>query len=256
MKNTGRYLLFLLVLFGFINKVNAVCDSKARLELSTAASNVTMDYEIETFVFDIDGNIHRELNPSDIEISETSSYQLDERVVLKISNVTDKIFVALYSEEENINEEYHYKDLENGTLVYNVPDTLIIRHFTLTIYSESLDCEMEELRKIEVATPKYNDYFEEGVCQNNNASYCNKYVTTDVSISESEYRRLLDEYMKNMEIPDEEENPTQNNKEDNSKKVILYSVGIVIIVVLLVLVIVSIFKRRKRTKEMESMRGV
>ena len=255
MKNTGRYLLFLLVLFGFINKVNAVCDSKARLELSTAASNVTMDYEIETFVFDYEGNIHPELKPSDIEISETSSYQLDERVVLKVSNVTDKIYVALYSEEDNINEEYHYKDLEDGTLIYDVPDTLIIRHFTLTVYSEALECESEELRKIEIATPKYNDYFEEGVCQNNDASYCNKYVTTDVSISESEYMRLLEEYMKNMEIPDEEETNTQVSKENNSKKII-YSIGIVIILVLLILVIVGIFKRRKRTKELESMRGV
>ena len=234
----------LLFMLGIITEVNAECSNKERLEISTAASNISMDYKLETLVIDFKGEFHPEIDPSQVELSETSEYRYYDKITLNANNISDKVYVVLRSDDGDINREFHYSDLDNGSLVYEVPDTLIIRHYTLTIYSELSNCLNEELRKIEVATPKYNDYFEEGICRNNNATYCNKYVTTDVSISSDEYNRLIDEYMQN-ENNNNSSNEQQSNEPTKEKNKFIYDIVIAICLCLVVVIIIVIVKRKK-----------
>ena len=251
MKRVCEYELFFLVLFFcLIFKVSAVCDNNTRIELSSAASNVTMNYTIEQLVVDSLDRVHPEIDPKDVELSETSKYRFYDRVTLNVNNISDKIWVVLTSDDNDINKEYHYSDLSDGSISYKVPDTEIIRHYTLTIYSEAYGCENEELRQIQVATPMYNPMADEGVCDGNNANYCNTYVTSEVSISEDEYNRLLDEYInRNENIENNNVDDKKKEEENNNRKNInIMLVGVCIVLVLAIIIV--IVRRRKKMKDL------
>ena len=85
-------------MFFSLDKVNASCDNKTQLEINTASSNVSMDYSVETNVIDLDGNVHPELSAKDITLSETSEYSLRDKIIMKVNNTTDKVYVVFYGE--------------------------------------------------------------------------------------------------------------------------------------------------------------
>ena len=236
MKIYKKIVVSFFFLFVGINVIYAECDNNTRLEINTAASKVTMDYNLETVVVDMDGNVHKEINPNDIEVSEASEFAYHDQLTLRIFNVTDKIYVVLRSEEENLNQEYHFNDLENGSLTYEIPDNLSIRHFKLTIYSDVSECINEELRVIDVTTPMYNKFADLEICENNNANYCKKYVTTEVDIT--------DDYYAKQEIGEENE-----EKQDKKQNNIWYIIGIGVVFLLICLIVVTIVIKRNHKKK-------
>ena len=54
MKIVSRLLIIISVVFFNILNVNAKCDDKTQLEINTAASNVSMDYNTVTNVIDLE----------------------------------------------------------------------------------------------------------------------------------------------------------------------------------------------------------
>ena len=158
MKKINIVIVFIIMYLININVVFAeACDNKTQVEINTAASNVTMNYEIETKVMDFNNNVHEELDPNEVEIKEYGgSYYLEDFITLKVENITDKIYVEFSSIADNINIIYHYEDLDNGSFTYQLDSNDRIRDFTLTIYSNIGECLGEEVNKIELTTPKYN----------------------------------------------------------------------------------------------------
>ena len=91
MKKIGIYVVFLSFLsFLCVDKVNAECDNRTQLEINTASSSVSMNYDMETLVIDKNNKVHPELSPNDIEYSEVSEYTTIDQVTVNIQNVTDK----------------------------------------------------------------------------------------------------------------------------------------------------------------------
>ncbi len=249
MKRLNIIVFILMIgLLGVNNVFAENCDSKTQVEVNAAAASVTMDYKIVTKVLDFDGNIHDELNPNEVDIKEFGgSYYLKDFITVNIENVTDRVFVVFSSIADNIEQEYHYEDLENGSLTYNVSDNSMTKDFTLKIYSNIGKCYGTEVNKIEIVTPKYNLHSDELICENNDAYYCKKYVTSDVEIPDEAYN----EYAENNANESEE---VQNTEEKSNFNKYLFIGGTVIIIILIILIIMTIIKNKKK-REMINIGG-
>ena len=228
-------LLIVLGLFFALDKVNAECDNKSQLEINTASSNITMNYSLETLTIDTEGNIHPEIEPKDVELSEMGEYSLIDRAVININNVSDKVYVVFHSNDDNVNQEYHYKDLQNGSLTYEVPDLDNIRNYTLTVYSDVSECSNQELRTINLTTPMYNSLSDQIACENNNAYYCQKYITTPI-----------DEEGLDLDVNDVNDGNNSNLEKENNENYMLFTLGIIVIVVIIIAIIIMIAKNKQR----------
>ena len=168
-----------------------------------------------------------------------SEYSLVDRAVININNVSDKVYVVFRSNDDNINKEYHYKDLENGSLTYEVPDLETIRNYTLTVYSDVAECGNQELRTINVTTPMYNSLADQVGCENNNAYYCQRYITTPINENE-------------IELDSDNVNGNNNlNSEDakNNQNFMLFTLGIIVIIVIIIAIIIMIIKNKQKKDE-------
>ena len=242
------FIVLILLMIFTLDKVNAACDNKTQLEINTASSNVSMDYTIERDVIDLEGNIHPELSADEITISETSEYTLRDRIIVKANNITDKVYVVFYSEEDGINQEYHYSDLEDGSFTYEVPDNSKIRNYTLTIYSDVAECSNEELRKITKTTPMYNELASQNFCENNNSYYCQEYVTTPINVNEED---LVNKYVEDNE---QEEVKPEEEKSQNNMLLIFGSVVVVVLIVAIIWVVIR--NKKNKDKFMKSIGGM
>ena len=242
------YILFIFNIMFIIIDAKAACSNEIQYELNVASSSVTMKYFIDTLVIDSENKFHPEIPVDEIEVHETSEYSLADKITLKIENVSDKIYIVLRCLEEDINQVYHYNDLDNGSFTYDIPDFDIIRHFELTIYSNENECLDEELRKIEVATPKYNKYYGYGICDNNDAYYCKKYITTDIELEQDIF---------NSYNHDDKKNTIENNDNNINEKTD-YKLILIIVVALLIigLIIISIYFIIQKKKKNELMRNI
>ncbi len=235
MKKIKLCALLILSLFFTLDKVSAECDNKSQLEINTASSNITMNYSLETLAIDAEGNLHPEIEPENVEISEMSEYSLIDRVFININNVSDKVFVVFRSNDDNINKEYHYQDLQNGSLTYEVPDLNTIRNYTLTVYSDVAECGNQELRTINVTTPMYNSLADQVGCDNNNAYYCQRYITSPINEDEI----FLDSNNANNDNSKIEDDKSNQN-------FILFTLGIVVIAIIIIAIIIMIIKNKQR----------
>ena len=246
MKKLNMFVIFLAITtFLSIDKVNAECDNRTQLEINTASSSVSMNYNMKTLVIDRNNNVHPEISPDSVEHTELSEYTTIDQVTVNIENVTDKIYVVFENEDDGLYKVYHYQDLENGGLKYVVPDNEKIRKFKLTIYSNLSDCIDQELRTIEVITPKYNELSSYPMCENNDSYYCKTYVTSEINV---DIEKMSKDYVNNSK-----ENVNDNETKNELNKTI-YLVGIVIIVILIGLIIVVLIRNRK--KDFSNMGGM
>ena len=225
-------------MFSFINITNAECDYKTKLEVNTAASNVDADIEMVTKVLDLNGKEHPEIKNKE-ETEDPSKYVYSNEVYLNITNVSDKIYMRITNEDDNLYQIIGYEDTDNGKYQYKVPDILIIRTYTIKIYSNVFECGNEEIRTLEVKAPMYNDLYGTRLCENNDALYCSKYITNPENIDSEEMLEKKDANSK------EDETAAEDNN-GNNKIFILLSMAIII--VLIIAIIFTIFMQKKRSK--------
>ena len=237
MKNIKTFFL-LIMFFCFINNVNADCDSRTRLEINTASSNVTADYSIDYMVTDYDGIPHPEISEELTEDLE-SGYILLSYITLNISNITDKIYFEIINEDEGVDLTYYANDLKDGKFSYQVPDTMKIRNYKIKIFSNVDECKDEELRTIPVTTPMYNEYSTSSLCQNNDVYYCKKFVTTPITV---DFDKLIEEERRRL---------MANNNETSKNKNIFTIIGIITCVLLIVGIIILIIRNKKNNIKAE-----
>ena len=93
----------------------------------------------------------------------------------------------------------------------------------------------EELRTIEVKTPKYNPLFMN--CNGDESYYCQPYITTDVNVDEDE---IYTDYTN-------DRNPSTNNSKENesNKNNVMKLLGIGVAVVLIIAIILMLIRYKK-----------
>ena len=222
-----------------VNNVNAECDYRKQVEVNTKAANVTATIENKTKIVDRQGVEHPDFT------GETTDENGIVRTIffyLTITNLDEDIYVTVTSEDDDINETITVNDLTDGKYEYQVPDMLEIRKYIIKIYATNPECGEEEIRSIEVKSPMYNEVSGSRICDDNDAYYCQEFVTTPVDVDE--YEILQKQEAKKQK---EEEQPEEEQK--NNKKY-LYMIGIGIAVVLVIgIIVVIIIKIRRRKKQ-------
>lgn len=212
--------IFKKVIFGFMllgisissAKAESNCDYKAQNELKTAASNVKANYEIRKVVIDGYGNVHPELKYEDVETTPDGEAELEyvraKAVYINLTNIVEDIYIKVTSDDPSMEtSKYGITDMKNGVLSFKVPDIDIIRNYEITIYSNNPSCIGEELRKITITTPRYNEYSGIGMCENSDKYYCQEFITSEINKTEDEIaEELTKEYL------EEVVNETKENK--------------------------------------------
>ena len=220
-----RYTLFILMIIAMFTKnINAECDYKSKLEINTSAANVDTKLDYGSKIVGPDGKEHPEATgkTDDIERFVRSTY-----VTLSIINISDDIYLRIVNEDDDLNETIYASDLVDNKYVYEVPDTDIIRTYTIKVFSNISECLDEEIRTIEVKTPMYNFLSGTSMCENNKAYYCSEFVTTPIDIDTS---GIL-----------EKENNSESKIEDvvevkDNKYLIYFILGGVILLTLIILI--------------------
>ena len=233
MKKLLVYLFFLLLIN--ISNAKAICDAKTQLEINTAASNVTADLYYEKKIVGPDGTVHPEI-PDEVLEDIDKGYARSVFVTINIENITDNIYLTFENVDENIYETIYSSDVINGKYQYPVPDTSTIRTYTIKIYSNSENCFGEEIRNIEIKSPMYNFYSGTTFCIDNNAYYCQEFVTTPIDIDPWEISEK-----QNYELEDEEAE-NENGKKDI---MIIYYIAIGCFLILIIYIIRKIMKAKK-----------
>ncbi len=247
-----RLLIIISCLFYLFNVKNvfAECD----IETRTNAANVSVNYDMERVPIDGYGQKHPEIDVQETLENINDPYEVATFVHLNIQNVTDRIYITVNNKTEGSFETYNYADTDNGNILIEIPDTEIIREFEIKVYSKINDCLNEELRTININTPKLNEYYYSSMCANNDAFYCrNEFITNDFNVDENEIYEMYSKSQLEKEKNDKQNgNQNENNNFFESNKKWFYVSGLVVIAFLVIAIIVVIVKKIKKNRKYRS----
>lgn len=179
------------------------CPNATRRELTSLANYVKANYEIidksETKELTVDGHTTTYKVPN--YSFEISIYNLNERLYAEIE--TTKDFHKTVSWEEASDGVYSFIDYNAGE-IYN---------YTVTI--KSSECPEVNLNTIKFTKPRYNAYSEYTYCQNSSNYYCQKFIGTEINISNT------GEFLDKIQANNEKNDPSSpQNQEETIGEVI------------------------------------
>lgn len=219
------------------------------------ASTVQAKTSIEKKIMNVNGTVEENMDISEIgdDNDADNPYYLAMRAKVLISNITDDIYIRVVG-DNGINRTYYYSDTENGNISFDSGDTSSVIKYTITIYSNRVECPSEELRTINLVVPMQNPYSLYSTCASiPDYAYCQEFIEAPFLASESEIANSISQeyqkYVNNLKEEEEEKNKTFFEKiGDFFKKyqVIIYSIIGIVIVVGALTTVVIIKRRRSR----------
>ena len=238
MKKMCQKILVFLCLFivGVTNASAAsTCDYETQVKLNSEAANIKASYEVK----EIKTGKKIEADLGDEEyIDET--YQ---GVEVSIYNMTENLYLTVMNTSTNETKTYHYEDTDNGSikLVRGEDGLEDIVTYQITIYSNHNDCKDEELKKINLVTPKYNSFSADALCEGSSKYYCQEYVTEDLNMTYDDFLKQAANNNKN------DGNGDTDTVKDNDffKKYGIYIVGGILVILLGVMTTVIVRKKQR-----------
>ena len=233
MNKIFRYVLFIIISFICINNVNAECSYKERKELLNAAKNLEIGYDIDTRI-----EQREAIDPYTDEVI----FYNQEIYSLKfyITNFNNNIFIKYYNGFET--EQTYYvtiEDLKDG--VYNFVDSNVtdIYKYYFEIYSLNENCAGDLITTRKVIKPIFNMYSDFSICNKKEMQgykNCNKFITKEVGLNESEFLTAANSYYENHKSNDIED---ENNTVFNfiKKNWIMLSLSLCLIIIIIIIVI-------------------
>jgi len=211
-----KYILVTFILFLNLKVYAAACSYEEQIKLNNDFSNIKITYEIEN----------------------------DKQVNVLIYNLTDNLFITYNNYETEQESSIFYYMTENGKYKLSRPTTNI-EEYKFQIRSNIATCYGKILTTKKITKPAYNPYNTLEICENKklaNHSYCQKYITNEITANKNEVIKTLQEFIDNTF----ERITTKKNVEENkidAKIIIFYSViGIIFVGLITIIAIV----RKKR----------
>ncbi len=237
-KTSRNFMLFIAVFFFLFvpfTSVNAACDYARQVELATYAANVNATYEINEIVLDGNNNIVTDVGPE--EVDSVGDYWIVDQVTVSIYNVNDSLFYRVV--DDGIGTVYYNDDAVDGVIKFFV-DSERIHNLTIEIYSNDSNCSGQLLSSKNITTPKYNAMADSSICFGVDAYYCQKYITTELNMTESEIReQIIQDQLKEEPSEDpEEESQTFDYR-------IFIIIGVIVLVVAVGVAIVILIRRKR-----------
>ena len=238
-KTSRNFMLFIAVFFFLFvpfTSVNAACDYARQVELATYAANVNATYEISQVVLDGNNNIVPDMHPD--EVDSLSEYWIVEILTVSIYNINDGLYYVV-KDDDGTSNTYYDSDAVDGVIEFEV-DLERIHNLTIEIYSNDSNCSGQLLTTKYLTTPMYNVMADSSICFGIDAYYCQKYITTELNMTETEIReQIINDYL--TEKTDEE--PEGESQTFDYRIFII--IGIVIFVIALGVAIVILIRRKR-----------
>lgn len=232
-----KILVFLCLFIVGVTNASAAstCDYETQVKLNSEAANIKASYEVK----EIKTGKKVEADLGDEEyIDET--YQ---GVEVSIYNMTENLYLTVMNTSTNETKTYHYEDTDNGSikLVRGENGLEDIVTYQITIYSNHNDCKDEELKKINLVTPKYNSFSADALCEGSSKYYCQEYVTEDLNMTYDDFLKQAANNNKN------DGNGDTDTVKDNDffKKYGIYIVGGILVILLGVMTTVIVRKKQR-----------
>lgn len=232
-----KILVFLCLFIVGVTNASAAstCDYETQVKLNSEAANIKASYEVK----EIKTGKKIEADLGDEEyIDET--YQ---GVEVSIYNMTENLYLTVMNTSTNETKTYHYEDTDNGSikLVRGEDGLEDIVTYQITIYSNHNDCKDEELKKINLVTPKYNSFSADALCEGSSKYYCQEYVTEDLNMTYDDFLKQAANNNKN------DGNGDTDTVKDNDffKKYGIYIVGGILVILLGVMTTVIVRKKQR-----------
>lgn len=232
-----KILVFLCLFIVGVTNASAAstCDYETQVKLNSEAANIKASYEVKEIKT---GN----KNENDLVDGEPTD-QTYQGVEVSIYNMTENLYLTVMNTSTNETKTYHYEDTDNGSikLVRGENGLEDIVTYQITIYSNHNDCKDEELKKINLVTPKYNSFSADALCEGSSKYYCQEYVTEDLNMTYDDFLKQAANNNKN------DGNGDTDTVKDNDffKKYGIYIVGGILVILLGVMTTVIVRKKQR-----------
>lgn len=249
MKKKMFFMLFVFLMFTFLNVVNAsddVCSNAMKNQLKEIASNIEITY--------VTGE--SDVETTDVPVSEQekleNKYYLKKYYFdIKIYNVNSKVKIKGIDESTGNIYDLNYRNIgSDGTITIRVDsNSEKVLNWKFIIYSNYFGCYEDVLRTIKLTLPMYNHHSELSACDDVPDYYvCHQYVmapikVTNVNEAIAQYKKKLNETKK------EQSSSVENTVTEAISNIVEHKYVIVLVVIFIGLIatIVVLLKNKRRS---------
>ncbi len=234
------FIFLMCISYTSIVYADSTCNYELQVNLAKVAANINADYEVTERLYDIrTGEFVEETE--DTKVVAEGRYIYYPEVQLYIMNLSKEIYINI-SNKDGFEKTYKYEDSEDGKIMINLGYPEKIVSYDIVVYSNHNDCIGEEITKINVKTPKINDYAYSVACQDVEEYFCEEYITEEINMSEND---LITKAMESKKKQEEQEDPIREINLWEKVKPYLLPVGIGVVVVIGVAGIVMLIQRHR-----------
>ena len=236
--------------FLFIGGANAECDYETEVNMAKEASNVKVNYEVKDIVIDATtGAEVSGVNPDDVDFE--SDYANWKKITVSIYNITKDMNV-LITGDDGSTETITYDETDNGTYSFDRLDLDKVVNYEIKVTTTNPSCSGEELRTLNLLTPKRNDFHYLTACIGNDDYYCQEFVDYDLNMSEGDVISKAASKQNGTDSSNTSNSETKNWFEKvkeylkENKWVIYTGVGVIILIAGVATTVIVIKKRRSK----------
>ena len=164
-----KKIFVLLVMLLLVKNVHAECGYETQAKLNSEAATIKAIYE------EVQKEMDRNLYMCGDGVDECTEYYS----VLKISILNLSKNFTINVKSKNFGKSFSYSDVKDGVVSFDLNDIMETHTFTFDVYpSTETTCPKKKIRTFYLSTPRYNEFYDFGFCQDNPEFYlCEKYVT-------------------------------------------------------------------------------
>ena len=221
MKNNIKYiLLFVIFMFGFVNRVNAECTYQDRKELLDKSIDIEVYFEPD-------------LN--------------NKYFVFNLYNLDDELYVNIYNSKTEENKEVHSYDMVDNHYSFidnNIDDIITYR---VAIYVSNSSCYGNKLTTKTITKKIINRYYYMDICKGiEDYQYCKPLLNNKFSLNDDKIKENINKYKECLNVKEDTKVINKFGMNDLIKilKEYWYIVLIVICVSIGLIVIIKINKKR------------
>lgn len=187
------FVLFAVLLLA--KNVYAECDYETQAKLNSEAATIKAIYEEQIGKFDSSYGC----NDGQTECEGYNYFKIS------ILNLSENFTVTV--KEKNFNKSFSYSDVKDGIVSFDLNDIMDTHTFTFDVYpSNNTTCAKKKIRTFYLTTPRYNEFYDFGFCQDNPEFYlCEKYVTFE-DMEVTDFMNKYQEYEDKKKQDEEEKN--------------------------------------------------
>jgi hypothetical protein len=221
---------------GLIVNAETTCTDKEMAALNKSAGLVKINYEI------VEEKVQVPVMESGEQQGEGTTIKYSFKIT--IYNLTNDIYVVGTNSYDNSQISSSGNTSDDTKFTFVNDDMNKIMTYNFIVYSQLDDCNGIKLRTFTFIKPKYNYYYDYKLCQDNpDVSYCQKFITKDLNISESQ---LID-YIEKVKISTTTVTTTKTNSIIKFfQKYYLLMIIFLVAIILITISVIVIRKRRSR----------